>query len=56
MSHEGDRTAVLTLEFLYPCNDVVEQFLHFARYIIIVNTSDTPIIEPTMIITGRMLS
>ena len=32
------------------------QFLHFARYIIIVNTSDTPIIEPTMIITGRMLS
>ena len=28
---------------------------YFARYIIIVNTSDTAIIEPTMIITGRML-
>ena len=30
--------------------------IYFALYIIIVNTSDTPIIEPTMIITGMMLS
>lgn len=30
--------------------------IYFALYIIIVNTSDTPIIEPTMIIAGMMLS